>query len=237
LTNNSIGTVGDAQIEGIVEKDKFSDINLTVSRKTTAQFEDAKPGENKTAELDIKLGGYCSSNYTVSEESQKTAKATITPWTITVKAKDQSVGLNGTVVSHVDKISLVACSLIEGHRISSVTLTSSATDTVTTSGEIKVGQILITDADGNDVTSGYKIYREDGVLTVRDDLIGVTAPDVTAVYDGEAHGAAVTVATPDSEAMVKYGKTEGTCDLDESPMITNVSESPKTVYFKVTAGG
>lgn len=237
LKNNSIGTVGDAQIEGIVEKDKFSDNNLTVSRKTTAQFEDAEPGENKEAKLDIKLGGYCSPNYTVSEASQKTAIATITPYTITVKAKDQSVGLNGTVDSHVDKISLVACSLIEGHRISSVTLTSSATDTVTISGVINVGQIVITDADGNDVTSGYNIIREDGVLTVSDDLMVVTAPDVTAVYDGEAHGAAVTVTTPGSGATVKYGETEGTYNLDAAPMITNVSDSPKKVYFKVTADG
>ncbi|MBQ7558555.1 MAG: hypothetical protein IJT00_10915, partial [Lachnospiraceae bacterium] len=233
-----IGTsVGVAQIEGIVDKDKFSDYNLTVSKKTTAQFEDAEPGENKEAKLDIKLGGYCSPNYTVSGESQKTASATITPRTITVKANDQSVGLNGTIDSHVDKISLVDCSLIEGHRILSVTLTSSATDTVTTTGEIKVGPIVITDADGNDVTSCYNIIRKDGVLTVKDGLIGVTAPDVTAVYDGEAHGAVVTVATPGSGATVKYGETEGTYDLDAAPMITNVSDSPKKVYFKVTADG
>ncbi|MBR5420470.1 MAG: InlB B-repeat-containing protein, partial [Lachnospiraceae bacterium] len=63
----------------------------------------------------------------------------------------------------------------------------------------------------------------------------VSAPNVTATYDGAAHGIVVNVTGPASGATIKYGNTEGTYNLDASPTITNVSESPKTVYFKVAA--
>ncbi len=33
----------------------------------------------------------------------------------------------------------------------------------------------------------------------------------------------------------KYGTTEGTCNLDASPMISNVADSPLTIYWRVTA--
>ena len=47
----------------------------------------------------------------------------------------------------------------------------------------------------------------------------------------------MTVTDPSSGATIKYGKTAGTYDLDASPTITNVVDSPLTVYFKVTADG
>ena len=61
----------------------------------------------------------------------------------------------------------------------------------------------------------------------------VTADDVTAVYDAKPHG--IEVNTAISGAIVKYGTEEGTYDLDESPAITNVSESPLKVFYEVTA--
>ena len=63
----------------------------------------------------------------------------------------------------------------------------------------------------------------------------VSASDVDVNYDGDPHGISVTVSVPASGYTVKYGTTEGTYDLDTSPTITNVSESPKTVYYQVTA--
>ena len=63
----------------------------------------------------------------------------------------------------------------------------------------------------------------------------VSAPDVSVSYDGNAHGISVSVTDPASGYTVKYGTAAGTYDLDASPTITNVSESPKTVYYRVTA--
>lgn len=56
-------------------------------------------------------------------------------------------------------------------------------------------------------------------------------------YDGNAHGLTVTVTEPTSGATVMYGTEEGTYDLTECPTITNVADSPKTIYYKITADG
>ena len=63
----------------------------------------------------------------------------------------------------------------------------------------------------------------------------VSADNVSAVYDGQPHGITVTVKDPESGYTVKYGKTEGTYDLTESPAVTNAGDSPLTVYYQVTA--
>ena len=57
------------------------------------------------------------------------------------------------------------------------------------------------------------------------------------IYDGEAHGITVDVLKPESGATVKYGTTEGKYDLTSSPAITDVSDSPFTVYYQITASG
>ena len=63
----------------------------------------------------------------------------------------------------------------------------------------------------------------------------VSAENITVPFDGQPHGITVMVTDPSAGAKVTYGTTEGTYDLDESPAITNVSESPLTVYYQVTA--
>nr|MCR5651687.1 DUF6273 domain-containing protein [Lachnospiraceae bacterium] len=97
IIKNDIQVV--SQINGVVTKDDFSVYNLTVSKKTVAQFENAAAGTGKTVNLEIKLGGYCSGNYKVSADSQETATADITARSITIKAKDQTVGPGGTIES------------------------------------------------------------------------------------------------------------------------------------------
>jgi len=56
-------------------------------------------------------------------------------------------------------------------------------------------------------------------------------------YDGNPYSVIVNVTTPASGATVKYGTASDTCALDASPTITNVAESPLTVYYRVTAEG
>ena len=57
------------------------------------------------------------------------------------------------------------------------------------------------------------------------------------IYDGNAHGIDIKVTLPANGATVKYGEEEGTYNLDASPVITDVSDSPKTVYYKISAPG
>ena len=56
-------------------------------------------------------------------------------------------------------------------------------------------------------------------------------------YDGNPHGITVSVTDPASGATVKYGTVEGTYNLSSSPTITNVSDSPLTVYYQIKADG
>ncbi len=64
-------------------------------------------------------------------------------------------------------------------------------------------------------------------------MTGISASNVTETYDGNEHG--ITVEGAPTGATIKYGETEGTYDLDESPIIKNVGT--KTVYYKVTKEG
>ena len=63
----------------------------------------------------------------------------------------------------------------------------------------------------------------------------VTAPNVNTVYDGNSHGINVAVTAPSNGYTISYGQTEGTYDQNESPTITDVADSPLTVYYMVTA--
>ncbi|MBQ6505056.1 MAG: InlB B-repeat-containing protein [Flexilinea sp.] len=82
----------------------------------------------------------------------------------------------------------------------------------------------------NTDTTLYAVWKNNPDITA-------TATGFEGTYDGESHGITVNVTDPASGAVIKYGKTEGTYDLDSSPAITNVADSPLTVYFKVTAEG
>lgn len=217
--------IGDAQIDGVVTNDNFSLRSLTVSSKNTvAQFENAAVGDNKTVNLEIKLGGYCSGNYTVSADSRKTATANITPRSITVKAKNQSVGVGGTIESGADNVSITNGSLAAGHSISAVTLTSSATDTITDAGTITLINIVITDADGGIVTDNYSITLEGGVLTVTSDVVAkVTAvPKASEItYGQKLANSALTGGT---------GNVAGTFAWADDTIMPAVSNSNKTEY-------
>lgn len=67
--------------------------------------------------------------------------------------------------------------------------------------------------------------------------ITATASDVVYAYDGNSHGITVNVTAPVSGATIRYGTSAGNYNLPSSPTITNVSQSPLTVYYQVTATG
>jgi hypothetical protein len=57
----------------------------------------------------------------------------------------------------------------------------------------------------------------------------------SSTYDGEPHGVVISVTDPAEGAVIRYGTSEGTYDLEESPTIT--AAGSLKVYYQVTAEG
>jgi len=62
-----------------------------------------------------------------------------------------------------------------------------------------------------------------------------TAEGYNDIYDGTEHGITVSVTDPARRAVIRYGTTKGTYDLEKSPTIKNAENSPLTVYYQITA--
>ena len=75
----------------------------------------------------------------------------------------------------------------------------------------------------NAATATYILNVAAGTTT------GITATGYTGTYDGQAHG--ITIEAPEG-AIIKYGTTEGTYNLDASPEYTDAGNY--TVYYQVT---
>ena len=93
---------------------------------------------------------------------------------------------------------------------------------------IGVGETTITvsfagNNNYNAATATYTLNVAAGTIS------GVTANGYTVVYDSKAHG--ITVNAP-QDAVIKYGTTEGTYNLDASPEYTDAGNY--TVYYQVT---
>ena len=83
------------------------------------------------------------------------------------------------------------------------------------------------------------LASENQILTIRPYTPPVkpiiASIEFESTYDGKAHGITLSAADPASGAVIKYGTSEGSYTLDDSPAITDVSESPFTVYYQITA--
>lgn len=73
------------------------------------------------------------------------------------------------------------------------------------------------------------------VFQLKPDLSGIDADSIEADYDGTSYSITVT-GVPD-KATVVYGLTEGVYDLTASPVFTNATNEPITVYYKVSLLG
>ena len=119
------------------------------------------------------------------------------------------------------------------------TAVATVTDGVVTAVAPGTANITVTTTDGNKqatcavTVSNPAIAINPGVRNSTYDGNGV----YKVTYDGNPYSVTVNVTTPASGATVKYGTASDTCTLDASPTITNVAESPLTVYYTVTADG
>ena len=184
-----------------------SEYNIDYSNNTNAG--------TATVTITDKTGG----NYTVSgtKTFTITAKELTNP---TITLSPESFTYDGTAkeptVTVKDGTTVISA---EEYNVEYSNNTNAGTATVT-----------ITDKTGGNYTvSGTKTF------TIGKAEITVSAADVNTAYDGAAHGITVNVTAPASGYTIKYGTTEGTYDKTASPTITNVADSPLTVYYQVTA--
>ena len=86
--------------------------------------------------------------------------------------------------------------------------------------------------------SVYNRYASGGAAIEYEHIqVKAGAANVTAVYDGQPHGIAVSVSDPTENYTVTYGTEEGAYPLKVSPTLTNVTDEPLTVYYQVMAYG
>lgn len=89
-----------------------------------------------------------------------------------------------------------------------------------------------------DVNGEHETDYASPPLEIRDpSTVWVYAADQEFTYDGKPHGISVNVTYPANGVTVKYGESAENCSLDASPVITNASESPKTIYYTAEADG
>ena len=160
----------DAVIEGTVEGDEV------LVAKAEGAYKDAGAGAGKAITISvITLGGKDAANYTPAEKGrQKTTDADIVRREIRVRAKDQTVELNGKISSEPEDVEVTVGSLVSGQSITAVNLTAD-TSSATDKGTIALNKVEIRDAQGEDMTSNYDISMENGVLTVKKADAKITA--------------------------------------------------------------
>ncbi len=94
--------------------------------------------------------------------------------------------------------------------------------------------ILAEDVNGEHETD----YASPPVEIGRDSsAVWASAKNQEFTYDGMPHGITVNVTHPARGVTVKYGESADNCTLDTCPTITNVSDSPKIIYYEAKAEG
>ena|GEM_PF-1120681 len=125
-----------------------------------------------------------------------------------------STGYDTTVFSYVSDITYTK---------DNIALTGAPVDVGTYVASVSAGA-----SESNCVTASITYTIEPASMTV-------DASDVNVEYDGNPHGISVNVSKPENGSTVIFGREQGTYDQSESPTITDVLDSPFTVYYKVTA--
>ena len=149
-----------------------------------------------------------SANFAVTPKSITGATVSLDKTQLTYNGSEQTVNVIGVTI---DGLSLTS----DDYEVTGNKGLDQGTYTVTVKGKGNV-----TDS----ATAEWSIVEK---------AMTVSVAGYNGAYDGTAHGIDVSVTDPASGAVVKYGATAGTYDLDASPKITDIGTL--TVYFKVTA--
>ena len=209
--------IGTVEIDGKVGED---DVSISAG---SAAFADANVGTGKAVTFSgYSLTGTAAGNYTLSAQ----------PTSVTADITAKSI--TGATVT----LSAAQLEFTGSEQSVSVTSVKLGDTTLTTDDYDVSGDLTGTAKNTYTVTvTGKGNYTGSATATwaITDKPMTVSAPDMTATYNGQAHGITVSVSDPASGYTIKYGNAEGTYDLDASPTITNAGDSGKVVYFQVTA--
>ena len=159
---------------------------------------------------------------------------TIDRKTVTVSVENKTVSYTGSV--QYGESEPAFSGVLEGHSASISYTAASGTDASATAYDNGSygNDFVVTDGAGNDVTANYELtVKTAGKLTINNGTITASAEDVVKTYDGKACGIEVIVTVPSEGYVIRYGTTEGTYDLPESPAFTEVGVY--VVYYQVSA--
>ena len=122
---------------------------------------------------------------------------------------------NGKLICESDNEKVATCKVTEN------------TITITSGKEEGEATLTIKSEETDEYTEGKAVY----VAITSKGLLSVTASDYVGEYDGLSHGIVVT----SSGSTIKYGTSEGTYDLDESPKY--IDAGTYKVYYEVSREG
>ncbi len=209
---------GSATIEGKVEND---DVRVAAG---TAAFSDANAGTGKTVTFSgWSLAGAAKDNYTLATQPESVT-ADISKRSITIKASDQSVELNGEISTATDKVDVIpGDGLVNGNVISEITLSTenSMKSVGDYPGAITASAAKIVSGQ-TDVTSNYAVTYETGDLVVTKAKAKITTAAVKAsglVYNGSAQNLLASAAVADT-GTVQYKLGDGEWIDDTIPSAT-----------------
>ena len=179
--------LGGARLEGVCPNDNV------VLHSAAGQFSDADAGQNKRVSISaITLGGSDAGNYTLAAGQQTEAAASITRRPITIRAKDQSIPLYGSIVQGAGQVSVDG--LCSFDTLRSVFLSIPSSLSPAGKGSITPGQaVIVRSGSTQDVTKNYAIAYEAGELTAEQREVTLSWSDTEFVYDGKSHVPTATV--------------------------------------------
>ncbi len=220
----------DVSVTGLVTGDSLFGIDIEQSTVNATDAGTLTPSSAviKKGETDV------SACYDIT---YNTGTLTIAKVSITIKAKNQTVELNGSISTDVSKAEVSEGTLVTGDGLYSVTLESSSTASVTTSGTITASAAEIKDNNGtgNDVTSNYDITYEQGVLTVSQALPTVTAPTAKSNLKYTGNPIELINAGSTTGGTLLYS-LDGSSYNEDVTTITGEDAGTYTVYYKVDGG-
>ena len=153
--------------------DEISRVTLTGSQTNVG----SSPNVPSDAVIRNKAGDNVTENYSIRYVENTLS---VTPKTIVITGGDAEKIYDGRELTSDD---FSSSGLADGDSVDSVTVTGGQTDAGT--GPNTPDEAVIKNADGEDVTSNYKIVYEDGTLTVTKKPIIITAGSDKKVYDGK----------------------------------------------------
>ena len=214
---------GNAGIEGVIGSD---DVSISAG---AAKFADANAGDGKTVTFSgFALSGTDAGNYELISQPEGVT-ADITKRSVTITAKDQSVELNKNIATGTGQVDLSG-GLATGQTLSAVTLQSSSTAAITTSGTITPGAAVIKSGTA-DVTANYNITYQNGTLTVtKIKAVVKKAPTVKSLTYSGLDQTLVEAGTA-TGGTLKYSLTSGSGYTENIPVKKDAGTY--TVYYKV----